>query len=152
MPTASLQLRSTPHCRKLQGWSLTIRLFWVIKQDIRCGFFTPLQWCSRCILQHQPTVLRAFVIEMYLRNRYSHTMISCGRFAPLIISLMITSFGYQVFKLSWPTVVEGDPEDPFSIATTQKCRGGRYSLDCSTYPWLLLYVKQGGIEYPFLSL
>ena len=26
------------------------------------------------------------------------------------------------------TVVEGDQEAPFSIATTQRCRGGRYSF------------------------
>ena len=32
------------------------------------------------------------------------------------------------------TVVEGDPKAPFSIATTPRCRRGRYSisLDCST--------------------
>ena len=54
------------------------------------------------------------------------------------------------------TVVEGDPKAPFSIATTPKCRGERYS-----FPWIgppyslpyvadtylmLLSVKQGGIK------
>ena len=29
------------------------------------------------------------------------------------------------------TLVEGDPKIPFSIATTQRCRGGRYSI-----PWI----------------
>ena len=29
------------------------------------------------------------------------------------------------------TVVEGDPKAPFSIATTPRCRGGRYSI-----PWI----------------
>ena len=28
-----------------------------------------------------------------------------------------------------PTIVEGNPKAPFSIATTPKCRGGCYSLD-----------------------
>ena len=32
----------------------------------------------------------------------------------------------QLVKLA--TLVEGDPKAPFSIATTQRCRGGRYSL------------------------
>ena len=26
------------------------------------------------------------------------------------------------------TIVEGDPKAPFSIATTPRCRGGRYSI------------------------
>ena len=26
------------------------------------------------------------------------------------------------------TIVEGDPKAPFSIATTPRCRGGRYSF------------------------
>ena len=52
------------------------------------------------------------------------------------------------------TIVEGDSKAPFSIATTPRCRGGRYS-----FPWLLhftldsylimLSVKQGGIKYHF---
>ena len=29
------------------------------------------------------------------------------------------------------TLVEGDPKAPFSIATTPRCRGGRYS-----FPWI----------------
>ena len=29
------------------------------------------------------------------------------------------------------TIVEGDQKAPFSIATTPKCRGGRYS-----FPWI----------------
>ena len=39
------------------------------------------------------------------------------------------------------TVVEGDPKSPFSIATTPKCRGGRYpSLwIVPIYPWSLPY-------------
>ena len=62
---------------------------------------------------------------------------------------------YKQVKLA--TIVEGDPKAPFSIATTPRCRGGRYS-----FPGLLhftfdaylimLSVKQGGIKYHFLSL
>ena len=55
-------------------------------------------------------------------------------------------------KISWPTVVEGDPKVPFSIATTPRCGEGRYSfsLDCSTYP-SLYFIMQEGIKYHFLS-
>ena len=58
----------------------------------------------------------------------------------------------QISKLA--TVVKGDQKAPFSIATTPRCRGGRYS-----FPWItplylhtyliLLSVKQGDIKYHF---
>ena len=51
------------------------------------------------------------------------------------------------------TVVEGDPKAPFSIATTPRCRGGRYSFPANDplYPWsfIMLSVKQGSIKYRF---
>ena len=48
-------------------------------------------------------------------------------------------FKYFYVKVKLPTVVEGDQMAPFSIATTPRCRGGRYSfsLDCSTLPLML---------------
>ena len=59
---------------------------------------------------------------------------------------------HKVKKLA--TVVEGDQKALFSIATTLRCRGVRY-----TFPWIahfildmyliLLIVKQGGIKYHF---
>ena len=55
------------------------------------------------------------------------------------------------------TIVEGNPKAPFSIATTPRCRGGRYSFPGLLYfthdPYLImLSVKQEGIKYHFLSL
>ena len=55
------------------------------------------------------------------------------------------------------TIVEGNPKAPFSIATTPRCKGGRYSFLELLYftldPYLImLSVKQGGIKYHFLSL
>ena len=55
------------------------------------------------------------------------------------------------------TIVEGNPKAPFSIATTPRYRGGRYSFPGLLYftldPYLImLSVKQGGIKYHFLSL
>ena len=49
-------------------------------------------------------------------------------------NLEISEFKLQSRKkisiyISWPTVVEGDPKATFSIATTPKCRGKRYSSD-----------------------
>ena len=39
------------------------------------------------------------------------------------------------------TVVEGDPKAPFSLATTTRCRRGRYSFlwVASLYPWYVPY-------------
>ena len=53
-------------------------------------------------------------------------------------------------------MVEGDPKAPFSIATTPRCRGERYSfpglLHFTLDPCLImLSVKQGGIKYHFKS-
>ena len=61
----------------------------------------------------------------------------------------------NIVKLA--TLVEGDPKAPFSIATTPRCRGGRYPFHWLLYFTLntyliLLSVKQGGIEYHFKNL
>ena len=53
-------------------------------------------------------------------------------------------------RTGWPTVVEGAPKAPFSIATTLKGRGGRYFFPWIT-PLIMLNVKQGGIKYYFLG-
>ena len=37
-------------------------------------------------------------------------------------------FTDNVSKVKYATIVEGDPKAPFSIATTPRCRGGRYSF------------------------
>ena len=37
----------------------------------------------------------------------------------------------KAIKVKLATVVEGGPKAPFSIATTPRCRGGRYS-----FPWI----------------
>ena len=64
---------------------------------------------------------------------------------------------YYIYSIKLATIVEGNPKAPFSIATTPRCRGGRYSFPGLLYfildPYLImLSVKQGGIKYHFLSL
>ena len=46
------------------------------------------------------------------------------------IYIYITKNKYIV-KVKLATIVEGDPNAPFSIATTPRCRGGRDS-----FPWI----------------
>ena len=53
------------------------------------------------------------------------------------------------------TVVEGDPKSPFSIASTQRSRGGHYSFSLVLHFTLAIYlimlsVKQRGIKRYFL--
>ena len=61
--------------------------------------------------------------------------------------------GSIVREVKLTTVVKGDPKAPFLIATTPKCRGGHYSFPFTLDPYLImLSVKQGDIEYHFLSL
>ena len=59
-------------------------------------------------------------------------------------------------KVKLATIVEGNLKAPFSIATTPRCRGGRYSfpglLHFTLDPHVMLSVKQGGIKYHFKSL
>ena len=67
-----------------------------------------------------------------------------------------TTYIYIKYKVKLATIVEGNPKVPFSIATTPRCRGGRYSFPGLLYftldPYLImLSVKQGGIKYHFLS-
>ena len=54
---------------------------------------------------------------------YIHTYIYAYIYTYIYIYIHI------VVKLA--TIVEGDPKAPFSIATTPRCRGGRYSI-----PWI----------------
>ena len=46
-----------------------------------------------------------------------------------------------MLKKKLATIVEGDPKAPFSIATTPRCRGGRYSIPwiAPLYPWTVPY-------------
>ena len=47
---------------------------------------------------------------------------------------------YILIKLK--TIVEYDPKAPFSIATTLRCRGGRFSFSwiAPLYPWAIPYI------------
>ena len=47
-------------------------------------------------------------------------------------------------KVNLATVVEGDKKAPFSIATTPKCREGRYSFPwiAPLYPWYVPYIAE----------
>ena len=72
-------------------------------------------------------------------------------------AIIFNNMNILIKKVKLVTLVESDPNDPFSIATTTRCRGGHYSFPGSLHftldPYLImLSVKQGGIKYHFLSL
>ena len=52
------------------------------------------------------------------------------------------------------TLVKGDPKASFSVATTPRCRGGRYSISwiAPFYSWSLPECKARRNQVPFLSL
>ena len=51
---------------------------------------------------------------------------------------------YIVSKVKLVTVVKGDQKAPFSIATTPRSRGGRYSFTWiyPLYPWFVCYIAE----------
>ena len=78
---------------------------------------------SRCIMWTSPNT---YLGSIYRSNRVSWKLFVLDR----------NTFIY-IRKLSWPTVVEGDPKVSFSLASMPRCWGGElcFSLDCFTYPW-----------------
>ena len=59
-------------------------------------------------------------------------------------SMDILHLHNSVSKVKLVTVDEGDQKAPFSIATTPRCRGGRYSFPwiASLYPLYVLYIAE----------
>ena len=73
-----------------------------------------------------------------------------------IFPLLSKALRSRINSCKLATVVEGDSKAPFSIATTLRCRRGRYSFSGLLYFTLdayliMLSVKQGGMKYHFWS-
>ena len=81
------------------------------------------------------------VMETILKNKphlipfHVNIIVSLWTFLPTICIYM------YICKVKLATIVEGDPKAPFSIATTPRCRGGRYSIPriAPLYPWTVPY-------------
>ena len=58
-------------------------------------------------------------------------------------------FSIDLSKVKLATIVEGNPKAPFSIATTPRCRGGRYSFPGLPYftldPYLIMLSPDIGL-------
>ena len=76
---------------------------------------------------------------------------------PLIFNrFLVLSLGFRISQVKLATVVEGDQKAPFSIATTPRCRGGRYSFPwiAPLYPWYVPYIAECSArryQVPFLK-
>ena len=73
---------------------------------------------------------------------------------PNYLFLFYINLIYTFIKVKLAIFVKGDPEAPFSIATTRRWRGWHYSFPGLLYftldPYLIkLSVKQGSIKYHF---
>ena len=60
----------------------------------------------------------------------------------LMLSVQIKNV--SIVKVKLVTVVKGDQKAPFSIATTPRCKGGRYSFSwiAPLYPWYVPYIAE----------
>ena len=69
----------------------------------------------------------------------THKMVP--EFMVLIMSNILHIILVVISKVKLATIVEGDPKAPFSIATTPRWRGGRYSIPwiAPLYPWTVPY-------------
>ena len=72
-------------------------------------------------------------------NKHKKRWIGGGQVKLIIDSNIFKKGGCFEGKLA--TVVKSDPKAPFSIATTQRCKGGRYSFPwiAPLYPWYVPY-------------
>ena len=61
-----------------------------------------------------------------------------------IIAAQNDAIRTHYFKSKLATVVEGDQKAPFSMATTLRCRGGRFSFPWISplYSWYVPYIAE----------
>ena len=91
---------------------------------------------SPCILQPQPTVQIRFAFKTWMvQHIASYVFSDFYYFSDVSIIGAQKKTGSNIClsknKVKLATLVEDDPRTPFSIATTQRCRRGRYSI-----PWI----------------
>ena len=69
--------------------------------------------------------------------------IKCSYRTQICMQLYGFNHSYQS-RVKLATIVEGDPKAPFSIATTPRCRRGRYTFPwiAPLYPWYISYIAQ----------
>ena len=80
-------------------------------------------------------------LMLYQDTHWSRGLISLQRYS----QRFVVGFHYinnKSKKLA--TVVEGDEKAPFLLATTPRCRGGRYSFPwiAPLYPWYIPYITE----------
>ena len=111
-----------------------------------------LLWCEWTMYDNEGGISRSLKESSSLFNYLHEYFIYQGETVLFFIKIDWKNLTHKV-KLE--TLVEGDPKAPFSIATTPRCREGRYS-----FPWIaplysyliMLSVMQGAIKYHFFNL
>ena len=87
-------------------------------------------------------------------QRTFETFLWCGVKLHCRITFILTI--KEIVKVKLATLVKGDPKAPFSIATTQRCMEGCYSISWIDQLSLDIYLimmsfKQSGIKYHFFK-
>ena len=100
------------------------------------------RWKSqhRKIVYHSPHVEKPFNSKVIKVSNLNYEFISVFCVSGFLLSIN-ELWTFYVSKVKLATIVEGDPKAPFSIATTPRCRGGRYSIPwiAPLYPWTVPY-------------
>ena len=150
LPRSSLPLQQCLAC--------LIRQIWICVPDINSTTLSILDSdhiiCVQCV-----SVLIGFIFCFFGQNESQrmYKPVNVGLRYRIVRNTKVslhTNTSRKV-KSKLATIVEGDPKAPYSIATTLRCRGGRYSilpglLHFTLEPYLImLSVKQGGIKFHF---
>ena len=92
--------------------------------------------------------MRAYVYTYLLLSLFLSVNVSVYHSLPYFLSsflyLSVCQSIYIVSKVKLVTVVEGEQKAPFLIATTLRCRGGRYSFPriSPLYPYYVPYIAE----------
>ena len=106
-------------------------------------------WCTRTSGAYCKMVVYWLVFQAYFLDGQIYWVFRDDSFVPDCGKSNRSSYMYVVGD-----IVDGVPKALFSIATTPRCREGRYSFPriSSLLPLIMLSVKQGSTKYHFKSL
>ena len=96
----------------------------------------PLTWTNSLKIMQSFFLLSSLSSKKWATKWENFYSLLCQSFNSSYYVLYIT-----VSKVKLVTEVKGDPKAPFLIATTPRCRGGRYSFPwiVPLYPWYVPY-------------
>ena len=123
-------------------YTVTARLAGVVDCLSADGWPRPPNECPGYDTKQSDGEVPAMLELWEMRSTPSLASLSCQLWPGMVAPDRVLSMGQiELHCLKLATIVEGDPKAPFSIATTPRCRGGRYSIPwiAPLYPWTVPY-------------